>query len=150
MGTNFYLFTDDVDICYSFGLRTDLTTVPSPGHLVHIAKISAGWLPLFQAHYGLKSVKQIKEYYDSKKFKIVDEYGNIYTWDKFKEKVLKWNGGFDGAVPKITWTPPKTPIGLDFLFSRQLPLSHFGVNKKADLICFKDNEGYEFSPIDFR
>lgn len=37
MGTNFYLFTKDKEICELKNLRTELTDIPEFGYTVHIA-----------------------------------------------------------------------------------------------------------------
>ena len=76
MGTNFYLQKKKPRLVYD---------------LIHIAKTSAGWQPLFECHEGeIESVSQLKTAYDSGEYTIVDEYGDEYTWDEFDKRVLQW------------------------------------------------------------
>lgn len=147
MGTNFYLFTKDKEICELKNLRTELTDIPEFGYTVHIAKTSGGWLPLFQGHQGLKSVKQLKEIYDTQKFKILDEYDKEFSWDTFKERVIDWNGGYDGAIPKEPYFPDDN-LGWQGL-PNHLPISHLEVISQYKTSYFKDDEGYEFTMMDF-
>ena len=74
-------------------------------HAAHIAKTSYGWTPSFQQlpadrpfdcternndYYEIKSVADIKAYMDTGRFEIVDEDGEVYDWDGFESRVLKW------------------------------------------------------------
>ena len=121
----------------------------------HVAKTSAGWLPLFQSHDSFKSVEQLKRLYDTGKFILYDEYGTTYTWDEFDERVLKFNGGISGAIEKVKNTIDEHDKFYDSNMPEYLPISHcsgpdctyrFGW---ADIDYFKDPEGYEFTSHKF-
>lgn len=76
MGTNFYLRKKKPRLVHDE---------------IHIAKTSWGWKPTFEQHIGeIESVKQLKTAYDSGEYTIVDEYGDVYTWEEFDDRVLKW------------------------------------------------------------
>lgn len=148
MGTNFYLFTKNKQMAekhapYSY----ELTDEPDFGYKIHIAKTSYGWLPLFQAHKnGIDSVEEYKEAYSTKEYKIIDEYGTEYNWDDFDERVLKFNGGFLGAVPRQKIEQDKTSKYYDPKLPKYRPISH--QDYKFDPYYAKDydtdEEGYEF------
>lgn len=64
---------------------------------IHIAKISGGWKPLYQAHESaelskpsLHSINDIKELIDSGKYEIIDECGSKHSWDEFDSLVIKF------------------------------------------------------------
>ena len=110
MGTNFYLMTKNKEKRDKyFGHKTDdgyfigdyeLTDNPDWGYTIHIAKTSCGWLPLFQMYKGVfESIQQLKEIYDTGDISIIDEYGDVYDWDKFRKRVLEFNGGKKGVIP---------------------------------------------------
>lgn len=151
MGTNFYFFSKNkTAVRKYFGETYKLVDVPDFGYEIHIAKTSCGWLPLFQAHEHSRSVRDLSNAYSSGEFRIFDEYGEGYTWEKFTERVLLHNGGIDGAVPKKPYkSEPKSPY-YDGNMPDQIPVSHFeyGKGKFADMF-FKDEQGYEFSEGDF-
>lgn len=69
----------------------------------HIAKVSWGWEPLFQAHPSennmpsiddseptISSVDDIKRLVRSGEWIVVDEYGEEISWEEFDEKVVRW------------------------------------------------------------
>jgi hypothetical protein len=59
-----------------------------------LAKTSAGWKPLFNAHGDLiKSVKDIRDMYYLADYAmcIQDSNGVKYTWEEFEERVVKFN-----------------------------------------------------------
>ena len=95
MGTNFYLMTQNKAMAKQYAPYSyELTDEPEFGYEIHIAKTSAGWLPLFQGHKdGINSVAGYKAAYGTGEFKIYDEYGVEYNWEAFDERVLKFNGG---------------------------------------------------------
>ena len=86
MGTNFYLrMREPIAVYDEF----------------HIAKTSYGWKPLFEAHHkgfdgdeepDITSVADIRREYETGKYDIVDEYGDVYDWDGFEERVLRFDG----------------------------------------------------------
>ena len=132
-----------------------MTDIPTWLYQQHVAKTSAGWLPLFQSHDSFKSVEQLKRLYDTGKFILYDEYGTTYTWDEFDERVLKFNGGISGAIEKVKNTIDEHDKFYDSNMPEYLPISHcsgpdctyrFGW---ADIDYFKDPEGYEFTSHEF-
>ena len=152
MGTNFYLATPDKEVCDKyFGYDYELTDTPTWGYKIHIAKTSMGWLPSFEAHQCFRSIKQLKELYDTGSFIIYDEYGTTYDWQQFDERVLKFNGGVNNAIPK---TPvEREPFG-DYYnndMPSHVPISHFEYgNGRYASQYFTDPEGYEFTNQWFR
>ena len=132
----------------------ELSERPDLCYEIHLAKTSAGWLPLFEEHTLLHSVADMKKFYDvfAPKITIIDEYGETYTWNQFEERVLKFNGGVAGAIaktpivndPNDRWYDPRLP---DYI-----PISHFEYKMPPDerRAFFKDPEGYEFCSTWFR
>ena len=151
MGTNFYISTNNKEVRDKyFGYNYELTDMPDWGYQIHIAKTSMGWLPLFQCHDCFKSIKELKELYNTGHFIIYDEYGETYDWDQFDKRVLKHNGGVDGAIPK---TPIKRePVGpyYDNNMPAHVPVSHFEYAHGAYAHkYFKDPGGFEFTNTEF-
>lgn len=139
MGTNFYFHTKNKAIAEKYaGWEYELTDTPDWAYEIHIAKTSYGWLPLFQYRETMPSVKAMKEAYDTGEFKIYDEYNKEYTWDEFDERVLKFNGGVEGAIEA------------EKLEDEKLPISHFKFsNGMYSHLYVKDKDGFEFSKGDF-
>lgn len=133
-----------------------MTDIPTWLYQQHVAKTSAGWLPLFQSHDSFKSVEQLKRLYDTGKFILYDEYGTIYTWDEFDERVLKFNGGISGAIEKVKNTIDEHDKFYDSNMPEYLPISHCsGPDCTYNLgqysgDYFKDEAGYEFTLHEFR
>lgn len=159
MGTNFYLHTTDKSIAQQYAPYSyELTDEPEFGYVIHIAKTSVGWLPLFRGHgHGICSVAEYKAAYDTGKFKIYDEYGVQYDWDSFDDRVLKFNGGIRGVqMPYRIWQS-KSPMIYDANMPEYGPVSHIGGSKQSykydfsELYndFFEDSDGYEFSTMDF-
>ena len=152
MGTNFYLKAKTInDISKfnvaSFELDNWIFDEDYDAYIIHIAKTSAGWLPLFQSHESITSVQDIKDAYDCGLL-IVDEYGEEYDWDKFTQRVLKHNGGVVGGVPRKKYEPPKdikSPFYDEKMIGCYVPISHFkyGNGIYAD-DYYRDRDGYEF------
>lgn len=139
MGTNFYLFTQDKEEKEKYFLSDyELTEFPSLGYLVHIAKTSYGWLPLFQMRETIKSTKDIERIVKAENIFIVDENGETYSWDGFKERVLNFNGGVKGKVkPEL--------VGGEYI-----PVSHFDYNNGINSHrYYLDGDGYEFTVGEF-
>jgi hypothetical protein len=124
MGTNFYMFTNDKEIKKKYfpESTTQLVDEPEFGYEIHIAKTSCGWLPLFQAHQNIKSVKDYICLLHYCGVKIYDEYGKEYDWIEFEERVVNWNKDNPEAISHFTYENGKYA-------------SHY----------FKDDEGFEFS-----
>ena len=99
MGTNFYMITKNKTMASIYAPYSyELTDTPCFGYEIHIAKTSAGWLPLFQAHKdGISSVAEYKTAYDTGEFRIYDEYGYEYNWDAFDDRVLTQHGSILGV-----------------------------------------------------
>ena len=129
MGTNFYL-------------KKKYSTYKQ-----HIAKTSAGWLPLFEASENIHSVADIKVLYDTKKYFIIDEYDKKYNWEQFDKRVLKHNGGVVGAIPREYYDKNPSSIFYDPNMPGWIPVSHF--DTQYAYMYFKDIEGYEFTEGEF-
>lgn len=153
MGTNFYFFTQEKDKqkqWFSYG-EYELTDEPQFGYMTHLAKTSCGWLPLFQAHKQIRSVSDMKAIYDEGGFKIVDEYGQEYSWGEFKKRVLEFNGGVRGVMPLEEYDQSDLPEALiDYDMPNHIPVSHFEyANGRYSQEYFSDEAGYEFSEREF-
>lgn len=129
MGTNFFFITKDKKLKDElFGWdEWELTDEPDWGYLIHLAKTSLGWKPLFQGSQSVKSVADIKHLFDKGAFKIVDEYGEYYDWPAFEKRVIDFNKDNPDAI-----SHPKYENGKYW--------DHY----------FVDSEGYEFSRSWFR
>lgn len=151
MGTNFYLMTKSRDVCDKhFGHSFELTDTPDWGYKIHIAKTSCGWLPLFQRHDCFKSIFELKGLYDTGNFIICDEYGDVYNWDEFYERVLKFNGGVRGAIPREEIKQDKNGIFYDKDLPKYKPISHleYGMGRYSAMY-YTDKDGYEFATHEF-
>lgn len=151
MGTNFYMMTKFKKARDKyFNWNYELTDTPDWGYRQHIAKTSSGWCPLFDASGCFKSIRELKNIYDSGDFILHDEYGQIYTWDEFDERVLKFNGGISGADPKYKLSEKQGSF-YDENMPEYGPVSHCSGSDctyKFDPECakeyYKDDERYEF------
>ena len=151
MSTNYYYFIKNKEAIYNFFGRTfSLVDVPEFGYEIHVAKVSCGWIPLFQAHEKCRSVEQLKKAYDRGEFRIIDEYLEELSWEGFTKEVLCHNGGVDGAIPKTpVETNPHSPYH-DENMPEHIPVSHFEyANGLYAHHYFKDEQGYEFTREDF-
>ena len=148
MGTNFYFLTKNKSIAEKIG-DFELTDTPDWGYLIHIGKRSLGWLPLFQSHKGIKSVKDIEAWCQLPEVTILDEYDEEFTWEQLKEELIYWNGGVAGAVPRKYHKPIDSPY-VDHDMPNWTPVSHFdyGNGKYANHYT-RDPEGFEFTEGDF-
>lgn len=151
MGTNFYLMTKNKEHRdLYFGYDYELTDTPDWGYQIHIAKTSYGWLPLFEAHRGIESVKQIKDVYHSGEFIIADEYGTVYSWDEFDKRVLQFNGGVKGRIPREKVEQDRNSPWYDSTLPEYRPISHFEYDSgRYSSDYFTDPEGYEFTTHEF-
>lgn len=145
MGTNFYLSTRDKEVRDTyFGWHYELTYyAPTCIYEQHIAKTSAGWLPLFEASKSIQSVADIKKLYDTGKFIIHDEYGTEYNWEEFDKRVLKFNGGVLESIPREKIAKDSDSTDWDLPSYRLM--SHF----ESVPEYFRDPEGYEFTRREF-
>ena len=153
MGTNFFMITKDKATAQKYAPYSyELTDEPYFGYEIHIAKTSAGWLPLFQGHKdGINSVAEYKAAYDTGKFEIYDEYGTQYNWDEFDERVLKFNGGIRGVAEKKKIEQDKNSPYYDPRMPDHTPVSHFEYKHDIYFVndYFEDSNGYEFYHRDF-
>lgn len=152
MGVNYFFLSKNKNAVQDFfGESYQLTDTPEFGYRVHIAKASAGWLPLFQAHEKCRSIDDIHSAYNSGEFRIIDDSGEEYSWSEFDKEVLHHNGGIDGAIPKRVHRIDRSNSFVDPDMPDHTPVSHFeyGKGKYTDQF-FKDPKGYEFSKGDFR
>lgn len=151
MGMNFYFITKNKEIAEKFAPYSfELTDTPYWGYKIHLAKTSAGWLPLFQYHQnGISSVKDIMDAYNTDEFEIYDESEQKYLWNEFEKRVLNFNGGVSGAVPAVKYDKSSRYADMDM--PDYLPASHFDYARgKYSKDYFKDDKGYEFSINNFR
>jgi hypothetical protein len=150
MGTNFYLFVKNKSIAEKIG-DFELTDTPSWGYLIHIGKRSCGWLPLFQSHRGIKSVKDIEEWCKLPEITILNEYDEEFTWEQLKEELIYWNGGVAGAKPREYHEPPDPSLPyVDRDMPNWTPVSQFDYgNGKYASHYYRDSEGFEFTDGEF-
>lgn len=151
MGTNFYIMTKSKEARDKyFGYNYELTDEPDWGYEQHVAKTSCGWLPSFDGSGCFKSIRELKEIYDSGLFVLYDEYGTTYTWEEFDNRVLQFNGGRKGIAPREKIEQDRTSIWYDNNLPEYKPISHFdyGCGMYADEY-FIDEDGYEFSTRTF-
>ena len=150
MSTNYYLLTKNKSIAEKIG-DFELTDTPDWGYLIHIGKRSCGWLPLFQSHNGIKSVRDIEEWCKLPEITIIDEYDEELAWSQLKDELINWNGGVAGAKPREYYEPldPNLPY-VDHDMPNWTPVSHFdyGSGKYASRY-FRDTDEYEFTTDDF-
>lgn len=73
-----------------FGSKFEVVDEPGFGYMVHIAKTSAGWKPLFEAHEHIRSVADLKLLYNKGNVQIYDEYNQEYSWDEFVKRVVNF------------------------------------------------------------
>ena len=153
MGTNFYLMTRNKTVAQKYAPYSyALTDEPYFGYEIHIAKTSGGWLPLFQGHKdGINSVREYKEAYETGEFEIFDEYGEPYTWEEFDERVLKFNGGIRGVMPREKIEVDPNWMFYDTRLPEYRPVSHFDYRYDYYYVndYFADADGYEFDIREF-
>lgn len=89
MGTNFYFFIKDKNLSKLFE-KVNLTDEPEFGYKIHLNKLSFGWRPLFESNNQWKSFDELELFYEQNKKHIIilDEYGNEYNFDKYKNRLL--------------------------------------------------------------
>lgn len=165
MGTNYYIFLrgkkhrEDMEKYFLYD--HELTDDPDFGYLIHIGKRSAGWKPLFEDHHAYHSVKELLELLaEHPTWEIADEYGEIFTVDGLKEKLINWeqvqidnghhcklivksNGDFDdfkdGDSELNAIMEPIDHVLLDEIESRR------GRGRGHDYGVWHDPEGYDFT-----
>ena len=125
MGTNYYLATSNKEAKDRYLRNYELTDEPAWAYEIHIAKISSGWMPLFQAHDGaFNSYEELRKLVATGLFILYDEYRHLLTWEEFDSKIQSWMARKDE---------------LDSHLSPEC----YGLH------AFKDSDGYEFTRRDF-
>lgn len=159
LGTNYYMrlknpevYKDKLDNVLRDGLvpqdpNQEVTLIHE--QMVHLAKCSWGWKPNFQSTpcsmpfdeqlgandiYKIRSVKDIRDYYRTGDYEIVDEYGEVVSWEDFDKYVLHWGEHQMEVCEEREWD--KFPLK-----------SH--VDLECGLGSYVDDEGYEFSTVCF-
>lgn len=117
MSTNFYMFTKKKELKPFFGSKLELVDEPDFGYELHIAKTSAGWQPLFEAHEQIRSVADLKMLYDKGGVQILDEYGKEYTWPEFEERVVNFGNERNWRTAQNHDQPPSTFSGCNEFIS---------------------------------
>ena len=121
MSTNYYLLTDSKGIRDRYFKDYTLTDEPCWGYEIHIAKVSGGWIPLFQAHDGaFNSYEELRKLVATGLFVLYDEYRQIFTWEQFDKEIQSWMAKKDSLQTHLTY--------------------EYNCYGKT----FKDAEGYEF------
>ena len=102
MGTNYYLrripTKEDYDKIVYYAIKKDIydnynkenlfSIIHDLNRQTHLCKISCGWYPLFEHHNGLLFDLNRQSLIDyTKQFQIVDEYGEIISFEKFWDKI---------------------------------------------------------------
>lgn len=90
MGTNYYLFCKDrKSVKEHFDGEYELVDVPDLGYMIHLNKLSCGWLPLFQKHEAFSTFRGLIGFiYDHLEYEIYDEYGNWYSVAGYMKKII--------------------------------------------------------------
>lgn len=155
MGTNFYMRRKDARDVVRKMLDDNVSLYDISEYLdcgggrdIHLAKTSAGWLPVFETQQNplIRSVADIKKLYETGDYEIYDEYNTPYTWEEFDKRVLQFNGG---TIYKRVIQPVNGPSS-DPNMPDHTPVSHFEyANGKYANEHFMDPEGYEFINQEF-
>ena len=105
MGTNYYLrripTEEDYNKIVYYAVKKDIydnynkeilfSIIHDLNRRIHLCKISCGWYPLFEHHNGLLFDLNRQSLIDyTKRFQIVDEYGEIISFEKFWDKIDNW------------------------------------------------------------
>lgn len=103
MGTNYYFYLTDKDVAHSYFATKEeygvfdeeykLIDDPYFCYKIHLNKCSCGWRTLFQEHKCFSSFKELEHFYHEHKdcIRIFDEYGEEFTWEKYKDEVISRN-----------------------------------------------------------
>lgn len=108
MGTNYYFVVTNINVSITKpsimnNLEKDifdkLQEHLSKISTIHIGKRSNGRKPIFYRSKYYSSVKEIKEFYQKNKenLKIIDEYGNVLTFEELEKELINWNKDNDKA-----------------------------------------------------
>lgn len=91
MSTNYYMFTRRKELVPFFGSKVESVDEPDFGYMIHIAKTSHYWPPIFEAHNHIRSVADLKLLYEKGGVQIFDEYNRELFWDEFVKEVVNWD-----------------------------------------------------------
>ena len=101
MGTNYYFITRNTRFAHKYFAEKiaenyyegeyELEDCPYLRFAIHLNKCSCGWRPLFQVHKCFDTFDKLEKfYYEHQKYlKIIDEYEQEYTFEDYKEKIIR-------------------------------------------------------------
>ena len=103
MGTNYYFITKNSKFAHKyFATKSDYGNYYYDGEYelcdnpylrfeIHLNKCSCGWRPIFQIHKAFDTFNKLEEFYykHQKQLKIVDEYDIEYTFEEYKNKIIR-------------------------------------------------------------
>ena len=92
---------------------------------------------MWEAHKRIHSINDLKIIYSTGKFAIYDEYGEIYTWDEFKKRVIDWNK--DNPNARVHINPDRSMSNFNEIYG----------NYYDDSRYFLSADGYEFCEVEF-
>lgn len=92
MGTNYYLFSNDKTIKKDYPIADwSLVDEPDFGYQFHLAKLSGGYVPIFEAQPGMyMSYSELKNVVRTGRFVIYDEYNEELSREEFDDLVQGW------------------------------------------------------------
>ena len=106
MGTNFYLMTKDKNVAHQFADKAvyndgkvvewynkeyEIYEEPDFHYSIHLNKLSYGWRPLFQKHKPFATFAELEKFYNDNCSPITwieDEYGEHFSWNQYKKRIL--------------------------------------------------------------
>ena len=138
MSTNYYILTKDKSIIEKYGLTYELTDTPDWGYIIHIAKRSCGWKPLFQSHSKINCIDDIYNIINEPTVTILDEYDKALSPKEFEKEVIQWSANDKEALSHIE--------------ENNNLINKYGINslRAVDRKLFiVDDKGYEFMRLDF-
>ena len=138
MSTNYYVLTKDKSIIEKYGLIYELTDTPDWGYIIHIAKRSCGWKPLFQAHSKINCIDDIYNIINEPTITILDEYDKALSPKEFEKEVIGWSKDDKEALSHIE------EVQKDILKNGNRSYYYFDSSK-----LWVDDKGYEFMSLDF-
>ena len=138
MSTNYYILTKDKSIIEKYGLTYELTDTPDWGYIVHIAKRSCGWRPLFQGHENINNIDDIYKLINEPTVTILDEYDKVLSTKEFEKEVIEWSKDDKEALSHIE------AVEKDRLKNGNRSYYYLDNSK-----LWVDDKGYEFMSLDF-
>lgn len=135
MGTNYYLFTKNKQLCDEFfPFEYEIVDQPEFGYRIHVSKNSYGWKTLGQIHKNaFSTLEQFRFFYQTyeAELSIVDEEKRIVSLDKFVDTIIN-RGAPSNKYVKFTYRHDER-CGRPMIFEDKcsveeadlaLPLSH--------------------------